>query len=467
MTDTPKFRFAPSPTGFLHVGGARTALFNYLLARKSGGKFVLRIEDTDTERNKPEFEAEILKSMKWLGLSWDEGPHYQSKRFDSYRKYANQLVEKNKAYRCFCSESEVEEMRKVAEAQGRKPMYDRRCRDLPALPNETRPYCVRIKSPLSGDIVVNDAIKGEVRVQATELDDFVILRTNNTPTYNFTVVVDDVEMGITQVLRGEEHLNNTPKQLVLFEAMGFKPPGFAHVPLILAPDKTKLSKRHGAVAVSHYKDLGYLSEALVNYLAKLGWSQGDRELYSLEELIQNFSMEGLGTSGSVFDVTKLSWFNAQYLHKMPLPEIGARLSEISDVPFMELLKSESSKKLVEALVARAHTLRDIESQLNWYLSDNFKIEETLIETVLKPSNKDLLKKFATEKLPLLESQNLWNSEKLSATLKDTCKEWQIKMPDLAKPLRVALTGNLQSPDMGLVMEVLGLSKIQNRVSRWT
>jgi glutamyl-tRNA synthetase len=459
----PRVRFAPSPTGFLHVGGARTALFNFLFAKNLGGTFVLRIEDTDTERNRPEYEQEILSSMQWLGLSWDEGPFYQTQRFDIYRQHAQQLVASGHAYRCFCSEAEVEEMRKVAEAKGQKPMYDRRCRSLPQKPNESRPFCIRIKSPLSGDVVVQDLVKNEVRVSHTELDDFVILRTNNTPTYNFTVVVDDVDMKISHVIRGEEHLNNTPKQLVIFQAMGLTPPQFAHIPLILAPDKTKLSKRHGAVAVSHYKNLGYLKEGLINYLAKLGWADGDRELYTMSELIQSFSLKGLGSSGSVFDVTKLSWFNAQYLHPMPLEEIARRLKELGGLNVDVLLGRKENLKLIQAIVQRAHTLRDIETQLEWFLNDQFNPDAQLVDGILKPANKDLLKKFVNDKLSVLSGQNQWNAEQLSAILKDSCKEWGVKMPDLAKPLRIALTGNLQSPDLGVVMESLGFERVQKRV----
>jgi glutamyl-tRNA synthetase len=458
-----KFRFAPSPTGFLHVGGARTALFNYLLAKKLNGQFVLRIEDTDTERNRPEYEAEILRSMKWLGLEWDEGPFYQSKRFDVYRKFANDLVTQGQAYKCFCTEAEVEDMRKKAESQGQKPMYDRRCRNIPVNPQDSRPFCIRIKSPLSGDVVVNDLIKGEVRVAATELDDFVILRTNNTPTYNFTVVVDDVDMKITHVLRGEEHLNNTPKQLILFKALGFNPPQFAHVPLILAPDKTKLSKRHGAVAVSHYKELGFVKEGLINYLAKLGWASGDKELFTIEELKKDFSFEGLGTSGSVFDVAKLSWFNAQYLHKLKFDDLAARMKEISTLDVNQILLKPESKKLFEAILQRSHTLKDIEMQLDWYLNDHFKRDPELVRTILDTANPEFLKRFVNEKLFNLKIQNQWNAETITLTLKESCKEWGIKMPELAKPLRVALTGNLQSPDMGIVIESLGFERVKNRV----
>lgn len=458
-----KLRFAPSPTGFLHVGGARTALFNFLLAKNCGGKFVLRIEDTDTERNRPEFEAEILKSLAWLGIKWDEGPYYQTKRFEEYRSFVKKLLEKGSAYKCYCTEEAVEKMRKDAEAKGNKPMYDRTCRNLKS-GEKSGNYCVRIKAPLSGEIVVHDSIKGDVRVSATELDDFVILRTNNTPTYNLTVVVDDVEMGITHVVRGEEHLNNTPKQLILFEAAGLTPPQFAHIPLILAPDKSKLSKRHGAVAVSQFREEGYLPEALVNYLAKLGWSGGDQEFYSTNDLIKVFDAKGFGTSGSVFDKTKLDWFNNHYIRQLPLQELCSKIKEITAVDFSFLLKTESSKKLFEAIRERASRLTDIPAQLGWMIAD---IEKPLprdpeaVRTILEPANSSMIKNFL-KILETLAQNSQWSATEISNQIKVFCGQEKIKIHELAKPLRVLIAGTPNTPDIGLVLEVLGFEKINKR-----
>ncbi len=467
LNQKSKLRFAPSPTGFLHVGGARTALFNYLLTKSVGGQFVLRIEDTDTERNRPEFEEEILKSLQWLGIQWDEGPFYQSKRFDAYRKFISDLVAKGSAYRCYCTETEVDEMRKKAESLGQKPMYDRRCRNLKS-GERTGPFCVRIKSPLEGEILIDDAIKGEVRVAASELDDFVILRTNDTPTYNLTVVVDDFEMGITHVVRGEEHLNNTPKQLILFRAAGFTPPQYAHIPLILAPDKTKLSKRHGAVAVSQFKEEGYLAEALVNYLAKLGWSHGNDEIFTAQELIKIFSMEGFGKSGSVFDKTKLDWFNAHYLKKLSVSELCLKVKEITKVDLTALTQKPGGQKLLEAVRDRAHRINEIPPQLSWALLADGQMptrDPEAEKTILSVANKDFILKFLY-KLTELEKSGKWNSVEIAASIKIHCQEFNLKMPDLAKPLRVLLTGSPMSPDISLVLEVLGLRAIRERISNF-
>ena len=459
MSTSFKVRFAPSPTGFLHVGGARTALFNYFLSRKNGGQFVLRIEDTDTERNKPEYEQEILQSMKWLGLSWDEGPFYQSQRFDAYRAFVNKLVERQEAYRCYCTSEEVEAMRVKATSEGKKPQYDRRCRDL----KETKPapFCVRFKAPLTGEVLIPDLIKGEVRVNCEEIDDFVILRTNNTPTYNFTVVVDDVEMGITHVVRGEEHLNNTPKQMLLIKALGERVPLYAHVPLILAPDRTKLSKRHGAAGVTEFKREGYLREAMVNYLVRLGWSHGDQETFTPDELSKIFDLTGCGSSGSIFDRAKLDWYNAHYIkHKSPA-ELVSLVKEQLNEDLSSLLKTPSGEKLLLALRERAVRLTDFVLQTRWFFKDSIAFDPTSVETVLKVARPGAIDALI-EALGQLSDVD-FVSEKIGPLFKETAAKIGAKMPDLAKPARVLLTGSLASPDIGLVVEALGKKRALERL----
>ncbi|MFA5353014.1 MAG: glutamate--tRNA ligase, partial [Thermodesulfovibrionales bacterium] len=320
MTDDIRVRFAPSPTGHLHIGGARTALFNWLLARHNNGTFILRIEDTDTTRSTDEYIDAIIEGMNWLKLSWDEGPFRQTDRFDIYRSYVEKLISQGKSYRCYCTPEELEQRRQEAMAQGKPPKYDGRCRHLKE-PIEGKPYAVRFLMPQEGRTVVNDLIKGVVEFDNNQLEDLIILRADGTPTYNFVVVVDDIDMRISHVIRGDDHLNNTPKQIHICKALGWEPPAFGHLPMILGADKTRLSKRHGATSVMAYKDEGYLPDALVNYLVRLGWSYGDQEVFTREELIKCFSMENIGKSASVFNPEKLLWLNSQYINNADPAEL--------------------------------------------------------------------------------------------------------------------------------------------------
>jgi glutamyl-tRNA synthetase len=455
-------RFAPSPTGFLHVGGARTAIFNYLYARARGGQFILRIEDTDTERSQKEYEFEILESMKWLGLDWDAEPIYQTQRFDVYRSYVQKLLDSGRAYKCWATSEELEAMRAKAEAEGRKPMYDRRYREhTGAAPDG--PFVVRFKTPLEGRTLVRDIIKGEVSFDNTEIDDFIILRSNNTPTYNFTVVVDDVEMGITQVIRGDDHLNNTPKQILIMEALGFKVPEFAHVPMILGPDKAKLSKRHGAVAVTQYRAEGYLPEAVLNALVRLGWSHGDQEVFSKEELLKVFSLDSCGASPSVFDRAKLDHLNNLYIRQKSLEDLNALLKDLYQLDLSILLKGDDQRKLFEALRERAIKMTDFENLSKWYLSEDFYEDKALVQ-----EHVETLKLQAPKALTHLTER--WNAlseftaETSFAVLKDLAKELGLKIPQLAKPVRLLLTGTLSSPDLGIVMAALGPERASQRCS---
>lgn len=460
MPMTVRLRFAPSPTGFLHVGGARSALFNYLYAQRFGGKFILRIEDTDTERNKPEFEKEILESMQWLGLSWDEGPFYQSQRFDLYRGYVQKLIDAGKAYRCDCTAEELEAMRELATKEGRKPMYDRRNRERNVSPD--KPHVVRFKTPLDGSVVIDDLIKGRVEYANVEMDDFVILRTNNTPIYNLTVVVDDIDMKITHVIRGEEHLNNTPKQMLIMEALGWTPPRYAHVPLILAPDKTKLSKRHGAVAVTNYREEGYLPEAMVSYLARLGWSHGDQELFTQDEMKKLFDLDGCGKSGSVFDRSKLDWVNAQFLKKKTALELVNEIQKVYGVDLSPVLATPAGAKLFTALTERAVRLGDLLAGTQFLLDKELIFDVPSVETVLKPAKPEAMP--ALRELLSALSESDWTAEKISPLFKEAAAKIGGKMPDVAKPARVLLTGHANSPDIGLVTEALGKARTLQRLA---
>ncbi|MDZ4224277.1 MAG: glutamate--tRNA ligase, partial [bacterium] len=313
-----RVRFAPSPTGHLHIGGARTALFNYLFARNLKGTFILRIEDTDRERSTQEYTDFILKGMEWLGMEWDEGPFHQTERMDIYREHVEKLLKEGKAYRCYCLPEELETRRKALLAAGKKPKYDGKCRTMDSGlgTEDQKPYCIRFKAPQEGNLTFNDICRGEITFNREELDDMIIARTDGSPTYNFTVVVDDVTLKITHVIRGDDHLNKTPRQIQLYEALNYPIPHFAHLPMILGPDKQKLSKRHGAVSVIEYKTYGFLPEAMLNYLARLGWSHGDQEIFTKEELVQFFDLNVVGKSPSVFDIEKCKWVNHQHMMKL-------------------------------------------------------------------------------------------------------------------------------------------------------
>ena len=350
-------RFPPSPTGYLHIGGARTALFNWLFARHHKGKFILRIEDTDKVRSKKEYVEDIIEGLKWLGLNWDEGPYFQSERLNIYKEHIERLLSEGKAYYCHCSPEELERKRQKALAQGKKPRYDGTCRykNLPPKPGAV----VRFKSNLAGETILNDLIHGPIIFNNAELDDWIIQRSDGTPTYNFVVVVDDALMGITHVIRGDDHINNTPKQLQLYQALGYKPPQFAHVPMILGPDKSKLSKRHGASSILEYREKGFLPQALVNFLVRLGWSYGDQEIFSLEELIEKFDISRIGKSPAIFNFEKLLWLNAHYIKELKDENLAELL-----IPFLNKKNYPPTPKdyvikVVRTLNTRAKTLEEM------------------------------------------------------------------------------------------------------------
>lgn len=451
-------RFAPSPTGYLHIGGARTALFNWLFAKHHGGKFILRIEDTDRERSKQEYLNDILDSLLWLGLKWDEGPYFQSERMELYRKWAFKLLEEGKAYRCYCTPEELEQMRKKALEEGRKPKYDGRCRDRKDRPE--KPFAIRFKVPLDGVTVIEDLLRGKVSFKNEELDDLIILRSDGTPTYNFCVVIDDALIGITHVIRGDDHLNNTPKQVLLYRALGFDPPKFAHVPLILGTDRTRLSKRHGATAVSAYREMGFLPEAMVNYLARLGWSYGDQEVFSIEELIEKFSLENVSRSPAVFDPDKLLWLNSHYIKTLSSEEVARRLLYHLAKRGLEV---ELDRKLVEAvktLQPRSRTLEEMAEQALIYYLPPSSYEEEATKKYFTEKGKAFLEAFkdSLKEIPFSPEE----IEKAFRTLSDSMG---LNTRDAAQAIRLSLTGKTVSPGLFEIMMIIGKEECIRRIER--
>lgn len=451
-------RFAPSPTGYLHIGGARTALFNWLFSKHYGGKFILRIEDTDRERSKQEYLDDILQSLLWLGLRWDEGPYFQSERMKLYREWAFKLLEEGKAYRCYCTPEELEQMRKKALEEGRKPKYDGRCRDRKDYPE--KPFAIRFKVPLDGVTVIDDLLRGKVSFKNEELDDLIILRSDGTPTYNFCVVVDDALMGITHVIRGDDHLNNTPKQVLLYRALGFDPPKFAHVPLILGTDRTRLSKRHGATAVSAYREMGFLPEAMVNYLARLGWSYGNQEIFSVEELIEKFSLENVSRSPAVFDPDKLLWLNSHYIKTLPTEEIARRLIYHLEKRGLEV---EFDGKLVEAvktLQPRSRTLEEMAEQALMYYLPPSSYEEEAAKKYFTEKGRSFLQAFkdSLKEIP-------FSPEDLEKAFRSLSDSMGLKTRDAAQAVRLSLTGKTVSPGLFEVMIIIGREECIRRMER--
>lgn len=452
-------RFAPSPTGYLHIGGARTALFNWLFARRHRGVFILRIEDTDLERSTEESIKAILDAMEWLGMDWDQGPFYQTQRVDLYRQYVQKLLDSGHAYYCECSPEEVERRRQEALQAGRKPKYDGRCREKGLGPGPGR--VVRFRCPQAGTTVLNDLIKGPIEFDNAELDDLVLLRSDGMPTYNFAVVVDDVSMGITHVIRGDDHVNNTPRQILLYHALGAPLPRFAHVPMILGQDRTRLSKRHGATSVMAYKDMGFLPEALVNYLVRLGWSYGDQEIFSRDELIEKFDLGRVGSSASVFDMEKLLWLNAHYIREKQAAELRDLVK-----PFLRALNlPEKDDAFLERAVAtlqpRSRTLQEMAEGLRFYLVDEISYDEQAARKFLTP---DMLRPFGllVERLGAVDG---FSEEGLEKIFRDLAEELGVKLGKIAQPVRVALTGVTASPGLFEIIDILGKDVVIGRLQK--
>ena len=459
---TVRTRFAPSPTGYLHVGGARTALYSWLYARRHGGAFILRIEDTDLERSTPESVNAILEGMAWLGLEYDEGPFYQTLRFDRYKQVLQQLVEAGHAYPCYCSKQRLEQLREGQTERKEKPRYDGRCRQ--GRPSEVpadAPAVVRFKNPLDGAVIVDDQIRGRVQFQNSELDDLIIARTDGTPTYNFTVVVDDMDMHITHVIRGDDHLNNTPRQMNILLALGVTPPVYSHVPMILGDDGKRLSKRHGAVSVMQYREDGYLPEALLNYLARLGWSHGDQEIFTLDEMIRLFDVKDVNNSASAFNTGKLQWLNQQYLkssdpahvaHHLSwhMGRLGIDPSTGPDLADVVVAQRERAKTLVEMAQNSIYFYRDVETYDAKSATKNLTAEAAAPMQELRAA---------------LSALTEWTAPTIHAAILQIAENHGLGLGKLAQPLRVALTGTTVSPPIDATVALIGRDRVLQGIDR--
>jgi glutamyl-tRNA synthetase len=462
MPESVRVRFAPSPTGHLHVGGARTALFNWLLARHDRGVYVLRIEDTDLSRSTEDYTRSLLEALRWLGLDWDEGPpttgYRQTERFDIYRAHAERLLAAGKAYRCRCTPETLDALRKTAEARKETFRYPGTCREANVPASE--PHALRLAIPREGETVVHDVIRGDVTVSHAELDDWILVRTDGTPTYNFCVVVDDVTMKITHVIRGNDHLSNTPKQVLCYEALGYPVPIFAHIPMILAADKTRLSKRHGATSVLAFRDMGILPEAMLNYLARLGWSHGDQEIFSREDLIAHFDLAHVGAADAVFDLEKFKWVNHQWIKRLPAELLARELG-----PFLERAGLPAPRDLawlgrvVETLRERARTLVEMAEQAAFYLKAP--------EAYDPQSTAKFWREHAPERYALLikrlEAQEAMDPEALEGLYRFLAADLGLKLVDLAQLTRIALTGKTASPPIFEVVSILGRAETLARL----
>jgi glutamyl-tRNA synthetase len=453
-------RFAPSPTGVLHIGSVRTALFCWLYARHCKGDFVLRIEDTDQERSTEANVEAILDGMSWLGLEADEGPIFQTHRFDRYLGIANEWLTEGKAYHCYCSKEELDALRAVQMERGEKTRYDGRCRNRTEPRSGVAPV-VRFKNPLEGEVVVNDLVRGEVVFQNIELDDLIIVRSDGAPTYNFTVVIDDTDMRISHVIRGDDHLNNTPRQINMFEAMGATPPAFAHLPMILGPDGAKLSKRHGAVDVRDYREQGYLPDALLNYIVRLGWSHGDQEIFSNEQMIELFDIDDVNQSASSFNPEKLLWLNQQHIIAAPADELGDELVPYLSAAGLDPNNGPEPNRVADAYRERAETLVQMAESARYCYEDFDEFEEKAAKKNLRPVILEPLQKARDELASLAE----WNEEAISLTIADVAGTFELNMGKLGQPIRVAVTGGAVSPPIDVTLALVGQKRVVERIDR--
>ena len=452
-------RFPPSPTGYLHVGGARTAIFNWLYARHMNGRFVLRIEDTDTQRSTQASVDAIFDALQWLNIDWDEGPYFQTQRFDIYKEYLKKLINSGHAYYCTCSPEQIDVMRQQAMASGEKPRYNGTCREK-GLKN-TDNAVVRFKAPLSGTTVVEDVIKGNIVFQNNELDDFVICRSDGTPTYNFVVVVDDISMNINTIIRGDDHVMNTPKQLLLYRALQVPLPTFGHVPMVLGSDRSRLSKRHGAMSVTAYRDMGFLPDALVNYLVRLGWSHGDQEFFTRDELIRVFDLKNIGRSAGIFDPNKLLALNAEHIKATSPANLVAPLTPFLKDCGIEIKEDNYSHNVIETLAPRCKTLAEMaQAALFFYLAD-INYEEKAARKFLNPAALAPLQ-LLTEKLGALAS---FTQENLEDVFKEVMEQSGLKLGKIAQPVRVALTGKTASPGIFEIIAILGPKRVIPRLEK--
>jgi glutamyl-tRNA synthetase len=456
-------RFAPSPTGMLHIGGVRTALFSWLQARRYGGKFILRIEDTDLERSTPEAVRVILEGMQWLGLAYDEGPYYQTQRFDRYKEVIQQMLAAGTAYRCYCTKEELDALRAEQMAAKQKPRYDGRWRDRTDAREGVQPV-IRFKNPLEGNVVVHDLVHGDVTFANSELDDLIIARADGTPTYNFCVVVDDMDMGVTHVIRGDDHLNNTPRQINMLRALGATPPAYAHVPMILGPDGAKLSKRHGAVSVLEYEKAGFLPDALLNYLVRLGWSHGDQEFFTRDEMVKLFDIADVNKAASAFNPEKLLWLNQQHLMRAPpadiVPHLRKFLARIGvpagegDIPTEKLIK------VIEAQRERNKTLVEMAQASRFLFTRGVTLDPAAAAKHLTPEARALLAELAQRLAALPE----WRAAAVHEVIQGLAAERQIGLGKVAQPLRVAVSGGTVSPPIDQTLELLGRDETLARLA---
>lgn len=454
-------RFAPSPTGDLHLGSVRTALYSWLYARKHNGTFILRIEDTDLERSTDASAQAILEGMKWLGLDYDEGPFFQTKRFDRYHEVIQELITKGHAYYCTCSKERIEALRLQQQENKQKPRYDGHCRELNLKPSAEQSAVVRFRNPLDGEIIIDDQVFGEIKIQNSELDDLIIARSDGSPTYNFTVVVDDWDMNITHVIRGDDHINNTPRQINILKALGANIPTYAHLPMILGKDGKRLSKRDGAVNILQYRDAGYLSEAMLNYLVRLGWSHGDQEIFSIKEMTEYFNLKQVHKAAAAFDIEKLKWLNQHYMKTLSPSLILPRFKEYLEPNWLENTSSEMLQTLMTAQVERAKTLKEMAEKSAYFFTDDVEFDE---QAVIKNFNPDVIPIFELLFNKFHEAQD-WDKEQLHQLVKDTASELNVGLGKVAQPLRIAVTGNTASPSIDITLYLLGKQKTLNRIQK--
>ena len=457
---TVRTRFAPSPTGHLHIGSVRTALYAWLFARHHGGTYVLRIEDTDRERSTQEAIDAILDGLRWLGIEADESPVYQSCRFDRHAEVLQRLLDQELAYRCYCSREEIDAMRAQAQAKGLKPRYDGRCRDGSRARDDVAPV-VRFKNPLEGQVVVDDLVKGRITFDNAELDDLIIARSDGSPTYNFVVVVDDSDMRISHVIRGDDHLNNTPRQINLFRALHTEPPAFAHLPMIHGPDDTKLSKRHGAVDVLEYRKMGFLPEALLNYLLRLGWSRGDREIFTLNEMIDLFGLEAVSRSAARFDPLKLLWVNHQHIQSVDAGRLAELLATQLRAQGLDPNNGPPLPFTVKALRERSQTVLEMAERAHCYYGEFEEFDAKSAKAHLRPVARNVLAA-VRETLEILET---WTEESTQVAVETIAERLELKLGKVAQPLRVALTGKAASPGIGTTLMLVGRERALLRIDR--
>ncbi len=454
-------RFAPSPTGYLHIGGARTALFSWAYARKHGGKFILRIEDTDLDRSTKQSTQAILESMAWLGLDYDEGPFYQMQRLARYHEIAELLLNSGKAYHCYASKDELDTMREKQRAAGLKPRYDGRWRNSNQTPPAGVKPVIRLKNPHNGDVAFNDLVKGPIIIANSELDDLVLLRADGVPTYNFGVVIDDLDMNISHVIRGDDHVNNTPRQINILKALGEPLPHYAHVPIITGTDGERLSKRHGAVSVTQYRDDGYLPEALVNYLARLGWSHGDEEIFSRDQLINWFDLESVNRSPAKFNPEKLKWINQHYIKTSTDSYLVEQITSLLEKKGCNINTGPDLQKVVTLLKERVNTITELaEKAIPFFirLEPSEEAKKQYFSAEVKPVIYQLIAQFS-----LISFK--WNRQLIHDAIKNTAAANNMKLPKVAMPLRVMVTGVTQTPSIDIVLELLGRKETIDRMNR--